>query len=184
MCLAFWPVQRPSPATSHWSAVKRFPSTKETIEFISRGARSVNPDIKIDVSYIGSWTDVAKGKEIGLQAIERGADFLIPLADTAGAGVQQAAEENGKLTVGEYIDQSPSYPKSIVTSTLLDYVGAFDEIGEAYAQGKLEGQIVQLNINTGDFTLKRPFQHLTPDVEERVMEVFRGIGEGKIKVNE
>ena len=160
------------------------PSTKETIEFISRGARSVNPNIKIDVSYIGSWTDVAKGKEIGLQAIERGADFLIPIADTAGAGVQQAAEENGKLTVGEYIDQSPSYPKSIVTSTLLDYVGAFDQIGEAYAQDKLEGQIVQLNINTGDFTLKRPFQHLTPDVEERVMEVFRGIGEGKIEVNE
>jgi len=160
------------------------PSTKETMEFISRGAKTVNPDIRIDESYIGSWSDVAKGKEIGLQAIERGADFLIPIADTAGAGVQQAAEENGKLTMGEYIDQSLSGPKSIVTSTLLDFVSAFDAIGEAFTQGKLDGQIVQENIRTGHFTLKRPFQHVSPDVEKRVMEVFNDIGEGRINVNE
>jgi basic membrane protein A len=160
------------------------PSTKETMDFISRGARKVNPDIQIDVSYIGSWTDVAKGKEIGLQAIERGADFLIPIADTAGAGVQQAAEENGKLTMGEYIDQSPSFPKSIVTSTLLDYVEAFDEIGEAYTQGKLDGQIVQLNIAMGHFTLHRPFQHVSPAIEEQVIEAFNDIGAGKVKLSE
>ena len=86
--------------------------------------------------------------------------------------------------MGEYIDQSPSYPKSIVTSTLLNFDRAFDQIGEAYTQGKLNGQIVQLHIAGGDLDLERPFKHVSPDVKKRVMKLFEDIGAGKVNVSE
>ncbi|CAN5248554.1 BMP family ABC transporter substrate-binding protein [soil metagenome] len=173
-----------SSKTGHIAVVggEPIPSTKRTIEFITKGAKQVNPNIEVTSTYIGSWTDAAKGKEISLQALNSGADFLIPVADTAGAGVQQAAEENGALTLGEYIDQSPDYPKSIVTSTVVDMDGAYDEIGKGFSDGTLKGQIVQMNIGEGDLTFVEPFEHVDPAVQEKVDGILEQIKSGELDV--
>jgi len=159
------------------------PSTERTIEYITRGAKKATPGIEVTTAYIGSWTDAAKAKELAIQAVNGGADVLIPVADTAGAGVQQAAEENGVLTLGEYIDQSPTYPNSLITSTIVDMEGAYDEIGKAFADGTLSGQIVQMNVESGDLSLVSPFKHVDPSVEEGVDEIMSGITDGSIDVN-
>lgn len=158
------------------------PSAERTIEYIERGVKYTNPDIEMTTAYIGSWTDAAKAKELAIQAVNGGADVLIPVADTAGAGVQQAAEENGGLTLGEYIDQSATYPNSVITSTIVDMEGAYDEIGQAFVDGNLNGQIVQMNIESGDLSLVTPFRNVDPAIEERVDEIMSGIADGSIDV--
>jgi basic membrane protein A len=163
-------------------AGEEIPSTKRTIEYISRGAKEVRSDAQLSSTYIGSWTDAAKGKEIALQALAQGADFLIPVADTAGAGVQQAADENGALTLGEYIDQSESYPSSVVTSTIVDMDGAYDEIGKAFTDGTLKGQIVQMNVEKGDLSLVTPFKHVESSVEEQAKKLLDDIASGAVDV--
>ena len=89
------------------------------------GARYVNPDIKVNVAYIGSYTDAAKGKDLGKTAIDAGADVLHQVAGSAGNGYLEAAMEAGKYGIGVDSDQyevfkteKPDLANSIVTSSL------------------------------------------------------------------
>ena len=55
------------------------------------GSLLANPKGKVASSYIGSWTDAAKGKEMALVQIKQlGADLLHPCAMGAGLGVIEA----------------------------------------------------------------------------------------------
>lgn len=160
-------------------AGEQIPSTVATVDLIKRAVADVDPGAEVLVSWVGSWTDAAKAKELALKQINDGAGFVIPVADTAGAGVQQAAEESGALTLGEYIDQSSDYPESLVTSYIVDMQGAFDEIGQAFTDGELDGQIVQMSAATDDLTFT-PFDHVDASVEERVNEVLQDLASGSI----
>ncbi|MBQ3588248.1 MAG: BMP family ABC transporter substrate-binding protein [Oscillospiraceae bacterium] len=89
------------------------------------GARYVNPEIEVNVSYIGSYTDAAKGKDLGKTAIDAGADVLHQVAGSAGNGYLEAAMEAGKYGIGVDSDQyevfkteKPDLANSIVTSSL------------------------------------------------------------------
>jgi basic membrane protein A len=159
----------------------KIPSGEASINTMRRGALAVNKKVKFTKAYVGSWTDVAKAKEIATQVLNQGADFLLPSADTADAGIQQAAEENGAFTFGEYVDQAKAYPKSVVTSAIVNFNKAYDQIGKAFKAGTLNGQIVQMNIAKGDLYLKRPFRHVAKSVEARAVKLMRDIAQGRVK---
>ena len=74
------------------------------MQFIERETPYVNPKIQVDSAYVGSFTDVARAKETATGTITRGADFIIPAADTADAGIEQAADDEGVLTIGSYTE--------------------------------------------------------------------------------
>lgn len=117
-----------------------------------------------------------------MKEINDGAGFVIPVADTAGAGVQQAAEESQALTLGEYIDQAPDYPDSVVTSYIIDMQGAFDEIGQAFTDGTLDGQIVQMSAESNDLTFT-PFKHVDPSVQDEVNGVLEELANGTLSLS-
>ena len=56
------------------------------------GVKAVNPDIKVDVQYIDSFTDFAKGKAIANVMYESGVDVIFQVAG-AGAGIFAEAKE-------------------------------------------------------------------------------------------
>ena len=70
------------------------------------GAKSVDPDIKVYVSYIGSWDDTAKGKETAIAQYNQGVDIIFPAAEQAGLGCVEAAVDMGKYIIGVDSDQS------------------------------------------------------------------------------
>lgn len=164
-------------------AGEQIPSTVATVDLITRAVAGVRPGAEVLTAWVGSWTDAARAKELALTQINDGAGFVIPIADTAGAGVQQAAEEAGALTIGEYIDQSSSYPDSLVTSYIVDMMGAFDEIGQAFVDGALNGQIVQMSAATDDLTFTTPFKHVDPSVEQKVQEILQQLADGTISLS-
>ena len=69
------------------------------------GARSVNPDIKVAISYIGNFNDAALGKEMALAQYNNGVDIGYNVAGGAGLGQIDAAVEAGKLAIGVDSDQ-------------------------------------------------------------------------------
>lgn len=173
-------------ASGHIAAIgaEPIPSTERSIEFMQKGALAVNPDIKFDTAYVGSFTDVARAKEVAIGLIARGVDFVIPSADTADAGIQQAADEEGILTMGAYIDQGGLYPNAVVTSTVLNYVKSYGDIGDAFTAGTLGDKIVTENLATQGWTLATPFAHVDPSVEAAVFEVINGLIAGEIDIYE
>ncbi|MCS5722364.1 BMP family protein [Herbiconiux sp. CPCC 203407] len=157
---------------------EQLPSSEDTMKLLESSALTVNPAASVSQVWIGSFTDVAKGKQLALQAVSSGADFLVPMADSAGQGVQQAAEESGTLSLGEYVDESDTYP-SVVTSVMVDFAAAYDEIGAKFADGTLGGTLVTMDASTGAFSFA-PFHHVDASVEEKAQAALDGLADGSI----
>jgi basic membrane protein A len=70
------------------------------------GALYIDPEIKVDISYIGSFDDSAKGKEMALAQYNRGVDIGFNVAGQAGLGQLDAAKDTGLYAIGVDSDQA------------------------------------------------------------------------------
>ena len=120
------------------------PSINQFRAGFEAGARSVNPDIKIEATWVGSFDDPAKGKELALVQYNAGADVVFQLASNAGVGVFEAAKETGKLAIGSDTDQSlifaesdPDKAAAILTSSLKRVDTSLLRAYELYKQGQV-----------------------------------------------
>jgi basic membrane protein A len=82
------------------------------------GARYINPDCEIMVSYAGSWSEPAKGKELALAQYDAGVDIVFAAAGSSGDGVIDAAEERGSYAIGVDTDQRYLAPDTVLVSVL------------------------------------------------------------------
>lgn len=89
------------------------------------GARYVDPAVKVAISYIGSFSDSAKGKEMALAQYALGADIGYNVAGQAGLGQIDAAKDVQRYAIGVDSDQAaifeasdPAKAKLITTSVL------------------------------------------------------------------
>ena len=89
------------------------------------GAQAVEPDAKVAVSYIGSFDDAAKGKELALAQYRTGVAIGFNVAGQAGLGQLAAAKEMQRYAIGVDSDQSaifrandPATADRVVTSVL------------------------------------------------------------------
>ena len=92
------------------------------------GAKAVNPDIKIDVTYLtqppdfSGFGDPAKGKTAAAGMYDNGADIVYHAAGGSGGGVFEAAADADGLAIGVDSDQyntaDPSVQGVIMTSML------------------------------------------------------------------
>ncbi len=73
------------------------------------GAKFMNPDIKVLVSYVGSYTDSATAKELALTQYSNGADCVFVAAGPASVGVIEAGAESQKYVIGVDSDQALAY---------------------------------------------------------------------------
>ena len=76
------------------------------------GAQYVEKDIKVAISYIGSFDDSAKGKEMALAQYNQGADIGFNVAGQAGLGQLDAAKEAQKYAIGVDSDQAAIFATS------------------------------------------------------------------------
>lgn len=85
------------------------------------GARSVRPDIKFIVAYIGNWDDASAGKEQALAQLSQQVDVIYQNADAAGLGVFQAVRQaKGAWVIGSNADQNGLAPEVTLGSVLID----------------------------------------------------------------
>jgi basic membrane protein A and related proteins len=89
------------------------------------GALASDGDAKVAVSYIGSFVDAAKGKELALAQYRAGVGIGFNVAAQAGLGQLAAAKELNRLAIGVDSDQEalfrasdPAIADKVVTSVL------------------------------------------------------------------
>ncbi len=88
------------------------PEVNRLINAFIAGAKEVNPDAKILVTFINSWFDPAAAKEAALAQIDAGADVLY----AERFGVIEAAKEKGLWVFGNMSDQNELAPDLVVSS--------------------------------------------------------------------
>ena len=116
------------------------------------GAKYINPDIVVDVKYLGpagdnsAWGNVAGAKEIAAGWYAAGTDVIYTAAGGSGAGTIEAAIEAGKWAIGVDSDQyltagSPEAQAVILTSMLKRVDVAVFETIKAVSEGDKTGGI-------------------------------------------
>ena len=97
------------------------PVIQEYNEGFERGAKRTRPDVKVLSAYVGSFSDVAKGKEITLALIEKGADVVTATGNESVIGTLEAAKEKGVLMIGTAFDSASFAPDTVVTTALVNF---------------------------------------------------------------
>ena len=80
------------------------------------GARYADPSVKVLHTYVGTWTDPAKGKELTISMIEKGVDVVWGPAGRSGLGVINAAKEKNCYAIGTDSNQDYLAPKHVLTN--------------------------------------------------------------------
>ncbi len=76
------------------------------------GAQFIDPAVKVAISYIGSFDDSAKGKEMALAQYAQGADIGYNVAGQAGLGQLDAAKDVKRYAIGVDSDQAAIFVAS------------------------------------------------------------------------
>jgi len=108
------------------------------------GAESIEPDIKVAISYVEDFSNPAKGKEMALAQYEMGADIGFNVAGGSGLGQLDAAKEKGRYAIGVDSDQAMLFKDSdpekadlILTSMLKRVDNSLVRAVKLYLDGKL-----------------------------------------------
>lgn len=157
------------------------------------GAKSVNPDIKVDVRYTNDYVDTAIAKEYGLSMInDNHCDLIWGVAGNAGNGAAEAAFETGKAYfLGVDSDQELTLSSDLAAITLtsgLKNIGNsliwfFDEMdaGRTYF-----GQEVSLGLaegGVGIVTDKNFATFANDDLKAAITAAEEAIKNGEITVD-
>ena len=97
------------------------PVIQEYNEGFERGAKRTRANVNTLSAYVGSFSDVAKGKEITLALIEKGADVVTATGNESVIGTLEAAKEKGVLMIGTAFDSAAFAPDTVVTTALVNF---------------------------------------------------------------
>lgn len=143
------------------------PSIVKPAEAFKLGAKAANPDVRVLVTYTGSFTDVALGKEAALAMIDQGADVVGHGANTTGSGAIKACEERGVMAMGAAADQNDLAPNTVVCSDVYSFGDVLVYSVGQLAEGKFNGGIANYGFAEGIIKLA-PFHSFEDKIPEDI----------------
>ena len=164
------------------------------------GVKSVDPSIKIQVDYAGSFGDAAKGKTIAAAQYAAGADVVYQVAGGTGAGVFSEAKdlnekknEDEKVWVlgvdrdqkaeGEYTSKDGKKSNFVLASSLKKVGESVKDLAKKAADGKFPGgKVITYSLKDGGVDLTT--DNLSADAKKAVEDAKAKILDGSLKVPE
>ena len=150
------------------------------------GARQIDPAVGVLVKYVGSFDDVAAGKELGGVLYDQGADIIYVAAGKAGLGaIEQAKQRANAYVIGVDSNQDALAPGKILTSVIKRVdVGVFRVALEAVSnRGRTAHMVLGLRdggVSLTDFRYTREI--VTAPRRVTLYELKRMIVDGAIRV--
>ena len=159
----------------------------------AEGAKKVNPNVKIDVTYLtpaGDFSGFAapdKGKAAANSMFQKGADIVYAAAGKSGDGVIQAAHSAGKWAIGVDSDQAVTADKSVagsvLTSAMKNASGTVSDFLVSVKDNKFSGGNKQFGLKEDGVSLSTTGNHLSADALKTVEDLKKQIVDGKITVS-
>jgi basic membrane protein A len=148
------------------------------------GAREVDPNVKVVVKYVGSFEDVASGKELADVLFNQGADVVYVAAGKSGLGAMgEVRSRSNVYAIGVDSDQDALAPGKILTSVLkrVDiavYTVAKDIAAKKLPHGHIEFGLKENGVGLTDFKYTK--QLIGPQTIAEIGTLRQAIIEGKI----
>jgi basic membrane protein A len=163
------------------------------------GAKSVNPDARVIVNYVGvtdgAWNNPGKGKELALAQIGKGADVIFTAAGNSGLGAFDAVEQAGKdeqgrarrFVIGVDSNQNGVKPGFVLTSMVKRVDNAVYQIVSDVVNHQFKGgfHVYGLESDGVAYALDKNNEMLIPpDVLQQADAAKQKIINGEIKVTD
>jgi basic membrane protein A len=151
-----------------------------------QGAKHVDPEVEVLVSYTNDFGDAAKGRDAAMAMFDQGADVVYQVAGGAGLGVLSAAAERGHYAIGVDSDQDGLQPGHVLTSMVKWVDRGVEQVVEEYAKGSFAGgTVLELGLAEDGVGLT-DFKHTKAEIPQefldRIEEARRAIISGEITV--
>lgn len=117
---------------------EELPAITKTLKGLAQGIKDTDPSVEPIITYLGTGTDVGKGKEATLALINNGCDVIFGNANAAAAGVFQAVNESkdkGVLGIGSYARITQQYPDCFIADYVSEYKPVMVELAEKIVDG-------------------------------------------------
>lgn len=160
----------------------KIPPVDDYIAGFIQGAKSVNPDIKIDLKYTNKFDDPALGKQTALSQIAGGADIVFHIAGGTGSGVIDAAKEKNVYAIGVDADQNYMAPENVITSALKGMDVATFDIIKGAMEDKFKSGNIFFDLSNNGVGFATPTKVVPKDIVDKVNDTAKQIKEGKITV--
>ena len=164
------------------------PSVNRFISGYKQGAAYISPGVEVVVSYVGSFRDPAKAKELALAMFQnQNVDIVMTVCGSSGdVGVFEAVEETGKYGIGADVNWDATVPGHILTSVLKHTDKAvYDVIAREFA-GEFQAGEIRYGVADGvmDITdMSTMGDKISTEVRDRIASIKEKITSGEIVVN-
>ncbi len=146
------------------------------------GVAATKPDVKVNVNWIGSFSDVALASEAAQTHIANGADELTGTAQMV-VGAVGVAKDKGVLWFGTQSNQTSLAPTIVVASQVYKWDIVLRQLIDMIKGGTLGGKSFQIDLaNQGEVVEFNPDYKLPADVQKAAEDTIKGISDGTIKV--
>jgi basic membrane protein A len=116
----------------------------------SAGAREIDPKVKVLVKYVGSFEDVASGKELAGVMFDGGADIIYVAAGKSGLGaIDETRARSGVYAIGVDSNQDGLAPGKILTSMVKHVDVAVFKIAQEAQGQKIPAGNVEFGLADG-----------------------------------
>ncbi len=147
------------------------------------GALATNPDVQVNVNYIGSFSDVALASEAANTHVAAGADGLTGTAQMV-VGAIGVAEESGAMWFGTQASQSDLAPANVVANQVYHWEVVLKEVVQMIADGTYGGTSFVIGLaNGGEVMDFNADYELPAEVKSLALDTMKGIINGTITID-
>lgn len=145
------------------------------------GAEAVNPNVQVQLMYVGSFIDPTKGKELSLVLYNSGVDIIMHSCAQSGLGMFEACKQKGQgyYCIGADTNQNnvDVSPGNVIGSFMTPLnVWVYDAM-KTYAEGAFEKGVriygveegVNILMNTEGFDIPQAVQDKVKELTEKVI---------------
>ena len=140
------------------------------------GAKSVNPDVEIDIIWVNTWYNPVKEGEAAKVLITQGCDMVAQHTDSPSP--LQVAEKQGVFGFGQASDQLKFAPKAQLTATINDWGPYYIARVQAVIDGTWKSGDYFGGMIDDDAVGMAPFTNMPIDVEAFASEIRESIKNG------
>jgi len=156
--------------------------SKRYIDGFKAGVLATDPDIQVNVNYIGSFSDVVKASEVATGYISQGTDVMTGTAQMV-VGPIGTANENNVLWFGTQSNQTSLAPNIVVANQVYHWEVMLKEIIVKVQAGTLGGESFTINLaNGGEVIEYNPAYDLPSNAKALGNATIKGIVDGTITI--
>ena len=144
------------------------------------GAKSIVPEVTMDVKFTGSWYDETKEKQAAQALIDGGCVLISQHADSMGA---PTACETAKIPNVSYNGSTAAAcPETFLISSRINWAPYFEYMITQVKNGKEIDTDWTGTIETGSVVLTEMGKNVAAGTQEKLDEVLKGLKDGTINV--